>query len=161
MADHPADTRAPMPQAIPDRRLRQLFGYSLKRAYHRLQSDAIRVLDGMGLRITTFSALAVICDTPDLRQSQLAAALSMERSNTVVIVDALEQAGLIERRRVPTDRRSYALRATPAGRRLCERATEALHAHEDEMMTELDAAERAELMRLLRKVEGHGGGGDE
>lgn len=136
-----------------DRRLRTLTGYSLKKAYFKLQSDAVRVLDELGLRITTYSALTIICDTPDLRQSQLAEALSMERSNTVVVVDALEQADLIERRRVPHDRRSYALRATKAGRHLCAVATEALHKHETDMLTMLDAAERQELMRLLHKID--------
>ncbi|MDF1855210.1 MarR family transcriptional regulator [Pseudooceanicola sp.] len=138
----------------PDRRLRQLTSYSLKRAYHRLQSDAARVLEDLGLRITTYSALAIVCDMPDLRQSQLAEALSMERSNTVVIVDALEQADLIERRRVEHDRRAYALRATAAGRRLCDQATEALHRHEAEMLAPLNDKERGDLMDLLRKLDG-------
>ncbi|MGH1424528.1 MAG: MarR family winged helix-turn-helix transcriptional regulator [Pseudooceanicola sp.] len=142
------------PENLPDRRLRGLAGYSLKRAYHRLQSDAARVLDGLGLRITTYSALSVICDTPGLRQSQLADALSMERSNTVVLVDTLEQAELIERRRVPQDRRSYALTATAAGRRLCDAATDALHRHEDRLLSDFDAAEHDTLMRLLRKIDG-------
>ncbi|WP_217898975.1 MarR family winged helix-turn-helix transcriptional regulator [Oceanicola sp. 22II-s10i] len=144
---------------VPDRALRRLTGYSLKRAYNRLQTDAARVLDGFGLRITTYSALSVICATPDLRQSQLAEALSMERSNTVVIVDTLEQADLIERRRVPHDRRSYALRATKAGRRLFTDATAALERHEDEMLGALDAGEREELMRLLHKIDETGANG--
>ncbi|MGR3321862.1 MAG: MarR family winged helix-turn-helix transcriptional regulator [Pseudooceanicola sp.] len=151
----PAPARQiPTGPRAPDRRLRGLVGYSMKRAYHMLQADAARVLDDLGLRITTFSALAVVCDNPDLRQSQLAEALSMERSNTVVIVDALEQADLIERRRVPSDRRSYALRVTPAGRKLCEEATIRLHAHEAEMLAGLDAGERETFIALLRKIDG-------
>lgn len=145
--------------ALPDRRLRALTGYTLKRAYQRLQSDAVRVLEGFGLRISTYSALAVICDNADLRQTQLAEALMMERSNTVVVVDALEQAGLIERRRVPTDRRSYALRATRVGRRLCDEVTEALHRHETDMLAALPPEDHAALMALLRRIDGSGQGG--
>ncbi|WP_375688963.1 MarR family winged helix-turn-helix transcriptional regulator [Pseudooceanicola sp. LIPI14-2-Ac024] len=146
---------------VPDRHLRELIGYSMKRAYYTLQSDAARVLEGLGLRISTYSALSIICDTPDLRQSQLAEALSMERSNTVVLVDTLEKAKLIARLRVPTDRRSYALRPTPAGEALCARATAALHAHEDRLLGGLAPEERAELMRLLRKIDGSGGETDD
>ncbi|QPM91020.1 MarR family winged helix-turn-helix transcriptional regulator [Pseudooceanicola algae] len=136
-----------------DQRLRGLVGYSLKRAYYRFQSDAARVLEGFGLRISTYSALVVICDNTDLRQSQLAQILSVERSNTVVVVDALEQAGLIARHRVPKDRRSYALRPTRAGRQLCDRASAALDQHEDRILTDIDPAERAELLRLLQRME--------
>lgn len=137
-----------------DQRLRGFVGYSLKRAYHLIQSDAMRVLEPLGLRISTYSALTVICDNPDLRQSQLAEILSIERSNTVVIIDALEQQGLIARHRVPTDRRSYALRATPAGRRLNGAATHVLEAHEDRLLTTLSDEERRTMIALLRRIDG-------
>ncbi|KAA2313604.1 MarR family transcriptional regulator [Pseudooceanicola sediminis] len=137
-----------------DQRLRGFVGYSLKRAYHLIQSDAMRVLEPLGLRISTYSALAVICDNADLRQSQLAEILSIERSNTVVIIDALEKAGLIARHRVPTDRRSYALRATPEGRRMNEEATRVLAAHEDRILTPLSDDERRTMIALLRRIDG-------
>lgn len=137
----------------PDRRLRRLAGYSLRLAYHRIKDEASRVLEGFGLRTRTFSALAIICDSPGLRQTQLAEVLSMERSNTVVLVDALEQAGLVERRQVPEDRRSYALRATAEGRRVCEAATAALEAQEDAALSGLSQEERRALMGLLAKVD--------
>ena len=136
-----------------DRSLRQLVGYTMKRATNVMMSDAARVLEPLGLRITTFSALSVICDTPDVTQSQLAASLNMERSNTVLIIDALEEAGLIGRHRVLTDRRSFALRATLAGTRRRRAAVAALEAHEDAMLAGLSAEERATLVALLRRID--------
>ena len=135
-----------------DKPLRGIVGYAMKRATNILQADASRVLDEHGLRITTYSALSVICENPDVTQSQIAAALNMERSNTVLIIDALEQAGLIGRHRVPTDRRSYALRATLEGMKVCEDATKALAKHEDEILRDLSREERATLMALLAKI---------
>ncbi len=136
-----------------DRSLRQLVGYTMKRATHLMQADAARVLEPLGLRITTFSALSVICDTPDVTQSQLAASLNMERSNTVLIIDALEEAGLIGRHRVLSDRRSFALRATLAGIKRRRAAVAALEAHEDAMLAALSAEERATLVALLRRID--------
>ena len=136
-----------------DRSLRQLVGYTMKRATNLMQADAARVLEPLGLRITTFSALSVICDTPDVTQSQLAASLNMERSNTVLIIDALEEAGLIGRHRVLTDRRSFALRATLAGTRRRRAAVAALEAHEDAMLAGLTADERDTLVALLRRID--------
>ena len=150
----PAPAAAPEVSAVGlDRALRQLVGYTMKRATNLIMADAARVLDPLGLRITTFSALSVICDTPDVTQSQLAASLNMERSNTVLIIDALEQAGLIGRHRVLTDRRSFALRATLAGTRRRRAAVAALEAHEDAVLAPLSAEERATLVALLRRID--------
>ena len=144
-----------------DRALRDLVGYTMKRATNIIMADAARVLEPLGLRLTTFSALSVICDTPDVTQSQLAASLNMERSNTVLIIDALEEAGLIGRHRVLTDRRSFALRATLAGTRRRRAAVAALQAHEDVMLADLDAEERATLVALLRRIDRSGQGAQE
>ncbi|MDX1782225.1 MAG: MarR family transcriptional regulator [Thalassovita sp.] len=135
-----------------DTALRGFLGYRMKRATNILQADAARVLDEFGLRVTTYSALAVICDHPDVTQSQIAAALNMERSNTVLIIDALEEAGLIGRHRVPTDRRSYALRATLEGMKVRDAATAALGEHEDSLLHDLSREERATLMALLGRI---------
>ncbi len=136
-----------------DRGLRPLVGYTMKRATNLMQADAARVLEPLGLRITTFSALSVICDTPDVTQSQLAASLNMERSNTVLIIDALEEAGLIGRHRVLTDRRSFALRATLAGVKRRRAALAVLEAHEDVMLGRLTTEERTTLVALLRRID--------
>ena len=69
----------------------------------------------LGLRQTTFSALATIIENPDITQTQLGHALSIERSGVVLIVDEMENADIITRNKVKTDRRSYALRATLKG----------------------------------------------
>lgn len=142
------------PQVGPlDRHLRSYAGYNVKRASNIMQQNAARTLEPYGLRITTFSALCVIVDNPDVTQSQLAAALNMERSNTVLIIDALEEASLIGRFRVPTDRRSYALRATLAGMKRRDAAARALSNAEEERLADLSPEERAQLIELLGRID--------
>lgn len=136
-----------------DSGLRDFVGYNLRRTSNAVMSDAARVLEPLGLRVTTFSALTVICDTQDVTQSQLAAALNMERSNTVLIIDALEQAGMIGRHRMESDRRSFALRPTLVGIKARKDAVRALAKHEDRMFARLSAEERAQLIALLQRVE--------
>ncbi len=147
-ATQPEDQPGPL-----DSHLRGFVGYNVKRASNIMQSNAARTLDPFGLRITTFSALSVIVDSPDVTQSQLAAALNMERSNTVLIIDALEEAGLIGRFRVPTDRRSYALRATLAGMKRRDAAAKALVASEEERLANLNPEERVLLTELLSRID--------
>ena len=99
-------------KSFTDKGLRQFAGYHLKRAYNVLRSDLSRTLEPLGLRITTYSSLILIVENPGIRQSELASALDIERPNMVVIIDDLEQRGWINRERVKTDRRAYALYAT-------------------------------------------------
>lgn len=152
MTADPAHRPATPASEAVDARLRGLLGYTVKRVSAVMMADAAQVLDPYGLRVTTFSALAVICDAADITQSALAQALAMERSNIVVIIDALEDAGLIARHRMDGDRRAYALRATLKGLRRRDAALAALMANEDQRLAALTPDERAQLAALLRRV---------
>jgi DNA-binding MarR family transcriptional regulator len=153
----PARTVAQTPDDV-DARLHGLLGYTVKRVSSAMMADAARVLDPHGLRVTTFSALSVICDAPDITQSALAQALAMERSNIVVIIDTLEETGLIARHRMDGDRRAYALRATLKGLRRRDAALAALMANEDRELAALTPDERRQLSRLLRCIRTGGQG---
>lgn len=115
---------------IDDATLRQLVGYNLKRLFNLVKSDLAQTLQPFGLRMLTYTALVLIRDNPGLKQSDLARAMDVERSNMVAILDELENLGLIRRDRVPQDRRSYALLVTETGAATCGQAVEAVLAHE-------------------------------
>ncbi len=140
-----------------DETLDELFGYHLKRATNVLQLDLKQTLKPFDLRMLTYTALVLIADNPGLRQSQLAEAMDVERPNMVVIIDALESRELIIRDRVATDRRAYALHATLAGRRLCEKATDAVKLHEERLLHQLSPETRQTVivaLKLIRKIGG-------
>ena len=140
-------------QRVSDARLRRLVGYNLKRAFNVVRADLTRTLEPLGLRMITYSALVLIVDNPGLRPSQLADALAIERPNTVLIVDELESRKLIRRERDPNDRRAYALKATPAGRRLCQRAVKADDEHEAALLAGISDADREAFIRVLAEIE--------
>lgn len=139
-----------------DSTLRRYAGYGMKRAFNAIQADVNAALAPLGLRMITFSTLAVIAENPGLRQSVLAEILAMERPNLVVVVDELERAELISRQRPPEDRRAYALRVTLAGQRLLDKALAAVDAHERRMTAGLTEEERQALIRALARVERNG-----
>ena len=134
--------------ALRDERLRQFAGYNLKRAYLMIREAVVETLAPFGLRPTSFSALVIICDNPDLTQSRLAEALNIKRSGVVLIVDELEQLNLISRNQVPDDRRSYALRASLRGIKLCDEACAAVDACENALLSNLTGDE----CRLLKNL---------
>lgn len=133
--------------------LRELIGYRLKRAYIRLQSAAQEVLSSFGLRVLSFSCLAVIVRNPGISPSDLSVSLRMERPNIVVLIDELETLDLVSRTPSTTDRRRVALNATIQGRRLHDKAAKALLRNEDDLLSRLSAEERGHLSTLLQKIE--------
>lgn len=132
--------------------LRQFIGYNMKRAYMQVQDDMAETLVPLGLRVGTFSALAVIMGSPGISQTQLSEVLNIKRSGVVVVVDDLERLGAVERKPVVTDRRAYALQVTPAGKDLWKRAETAVQAHEAALFSELDIEDRRALQDLLTRA---------
>ena len=135
-----------------DATLRKLAGYNLKRVYLLVREAVLDELSVFGLRPPSFSALVIVCDCADLSQSELAEALSIKRSGMVVIVDELEQAGLISRNPVPGDRRSYALRATLKGMRVRGQALAAVERAEANVLAALNASEQKLLSELFQRI---------
>jgi len=136
--------------------IRSFAGYNIKRAFNVVQTDLNRTLKPFGLRMVTFTALALIVDNPGLRLSQLAQSLGIERPNLVVIVDDLEARDLITRDKVPQDRRAYALHATLAGRVLRDKSVAAVEEHEKRVYSAVTEAEIRALVQVLRKIESNG-----
>jgi DNA-binding MarR family transcriptional regulator len=148
MAKLPADAPPETPLDAP---LDAFTGYLLKRAFNRVQDDLIRTLEPFGLRMLSFSALMVVAHTPDITQTQLGQALSVERSNVAVLLDGLEEAGLVTRNPVPGNRRAYALRVTLKGRRIADKAAEAVRTHESRLFATMPPADHAALRAALAR----------
>jgi DNA-binding MarR family transcriptional regulator len=70
----------------------------------------------------------------------------------VLLLNDLESADLVERRRDPSDRRRHLVTMTDEGRIALHRAEAAQQTLEDEILGALDEEERATLAHLLRKA---------
>lgn len=146
----------PVVDHVSDATLREFLGYHIKRTMNVVQADLARTLRPFRLRMVTYSALVLIVDNPGLRQSQLAAAMDIERPNLVVIIDELEGRGLILREKVPTDRRAYALVPTLSGRQLCTRAVAAVKGHEERLLRGLERSTILQMTAALKSIEAKG-----
>lgn len=96
--------------------------------------------------------LRLLAASPGRSQRELADALGLPPSRFVPFADTLEQRGLIERRRNPTDRRLHALYLTVRGEDLLDRLRAVGMAHEQAMCEGLSPDERSQLQALLRRV---------
>jgi len=115
-------------------------------------SQANRRLAELDLRVRSYSVLSLACGDTAPTQRELADFLSLDPSQIVALVDSLEGRGLVRREADPSDRRSKLVAATPEGAKLYRKARAATAAAEDETLSALDPAERAEFQRLLIKA---------
>ena len=126
----------------------QLF-FRLWRASHTRIAAA---LESIGLTPALFGLLNILGAREGAMQQELGSAMGVEPSTMVSLIDELESAGLAKRRPHPTDRRARAVAVTPKGRRVLERARKMAMQVEDEVLRGLTAAERRELLTLLRRA---------
>ena len=85
-------------------------------------------------------------------QQAIAEMIGVNATRMVFLVDELEKLGLVERRRNPADRRSHALYLTGQGRATVARVRAVTAEHDAELGAGLTAAQRAQLVGLLRVV---------
>jgi DNA-binding MarR family transcriptional regulator len=78
--------------------------------------------------------------------------MGIDPSAMVKLINELETAGLADRRRRPGDRRAWEVTITPKGRRRLERARRLTRQVEDEVLGGLSAADRRQLLMLLRRA---------
>jgi DNA-binding MarR family transcriptional regulator len=135
-------TEAPKPArrssaAIQEGRLSGLLGYALA---------------PLGLTPGQLGALLLIEANRGLSQTQLGAALGIDRSSVVPLLDRLEGLDLIRRTAHASDRRTHALALTDAGTAAIRRLLPLLDAHERRIAADLSPSERRMLMQLLDRV---------
>jgi DNA-binding MarR family transcriptional regulator len=112
-------------------------------------ADRVAALD---LTPAQAGLLRLIAREPGQSQRALADQLGTPASRLLLLVDGLEQRGLIERRRNPADRRHHALFLTAAGASFMQQLGQVGAAHEEDICAALDPAERHELNQLLRRI---------
>jgi DNA-binding MarR family transcriptional regulator len=114
--------------------------------YRRATEDVI------GMRLKQLMALDHLRANESCLQQGLGQMLMLDANNCVLLLNDLDEAGYVERRRDPEDRRRHIVEVTPAGLRALEEAEAKLATLEDEVLGNLDAAERGQLHGLLLKA---------
>jgi len=145
------DARAPAVAVGP---LAGKIGYVLRRAQLAVFDDVIANFAELDLRPAQYSVLVLLGHAPGLKQSDVAAALGIQRANFVVLFDGLERRGLARRGAAPNDRRSYALYLTEAGEKVLARANELETGLEARLDAKLGPDGRERLLALLGRLAG-------
>jgi DNA-binding MarR family transcriptional regulator len=122
----------------------------LSKAIHRASSDEL-----LGMRLRQLLVLGYLDRRAPARQQELCETLMVDANNCVLLLNELEAAGWIERRRDPEDRRRHVVDLTPEGHEALARARSAQDTLEDDLLAGLDTGEREQLRTLLFKALQH------
>jgi DNA-binding MarR family transcriptional regulator len=123
-------------------------GYLLRTAFLRAASLVPQTFTA-GSHPRDAAVLSTLDALGPVSQQKLVASLHVNRSAMVKLIDGLEARGLVERRRNPDDRRSYALYPTAAGRKALEAMMPQMDGGEAMLASALTDAEHARLVELL------------
>jgi DNA-binding MarR family transcriptional regulator len=126
----------------------QLF-FRLWRASHERTAMALESID---MTPALFGVLNFLGARKGAIQQEIGAAMGIDPSTMVALIDKLESGRLAKRRPRPSDRRARDVSITPKGRRLLERCRKMAEEAQDEVLRGLTAAERRQLLKLLRRA---------
>jgi MarR family transcriptional regulator, lower aerobic nicotinate degradation pathway regulator len=140
------------PQPGPPRDLLDSSTFLLKRLGWMVKDRAVAAADAAGANPYHHAVLAVLEEGARETQATIADALGYDRSWLVGVLDDLEEAGFVERRRDPSDRRRQMVSLRPAGRRRLRELRTIARGVEREFLAALTDADRAELHRLLLRL---------
>jgi DNA-binding MarR family transcriptional regulator len=119
----------------------------LSRLVYRRATESV-----LGVTLKEYLALCALREQPNTSQQAFCEAVHLDPNNCVLLLNALESASLVERRRDPLDRRRHIVLLTPKGLGALERADRALESVEDGVVGALSRDERATLHRLLLRA---------
>lgn len=106
----------------------------------------------LGVTPSQFGLLEALLHLGPQEPCHLGPKLLTSRPNVVLIVDQLEERGLVRRAPVPGDKRRVLVALTPAGRRLIRRLFETHVERVIETFAPLSAAEQGDLAALCKRL---------
>ena len=99
-----------------------------------------------------FATLTLIARNPGISQTELSHANGRDKSSLTPVVEDLVRRGLVERKRMDSDRRTYRLNVTPAGKKILTTLTRCARRHERNLDHVIGARDRKRFVQILKKI---------
>jgi DNA-binding MarR family transcriptional regulator len=123
--------------------------FLLKRLGMTAKEHSLGAYEEAGIHPYHFAILATLDEGQRETQGAIADTLGYDRGQLVGLLDEIEEAGYIERRRDPEDRRRQVVVITPAGKKMLGKLRTLTARLDAEFLAPLDNEQRAELQKLL------------
>lgn len=125
---------------------------ALRQIIHATDLHSKRVSRESGLTVPQIVVLKSIRDLGEVTTSQISRQVSLSQATVTLILDRLEQRGLIERYRSKTDRRIVHSRLTRQGRAALRKAPGLLHERFLRNFSELSDRRQNDIVKALQNV---------
>ncbi len=99
-----------------------------------------------------FATLTLIARNPGISQTELSHANGRDKSSLTPVVEELVRRGLVERKRMDSDRRTYRLNVTPAGKKVLTTMTRCARRHERNLDHIIGERDRKRFLQILKKI---------
>jgi DNA-binding MarR family transcriptional regulator len=132
--------------------LPELLGYNIRRAQIALWRDFLRTVAEGEIRPGMFSAIVLVRANPGISQIELAKELGIDKASMVGLIDRLEDAGWIQRKRSREDRRRHGLTVTTSGQSMYRELKREMIEHERKFVERFSGSERKQLVALLQRL---------
>jgi DNA-binding MarR family transcriptional regulator len=126
--------------------------FLLKRLGFAAKERSLQGYEDEGLHPYHHAILIALDEGSHETQGSIADALGYDRGQLVGLLDELEERGLVERRRDPSDRRRHLVKLTPDGKKALRRLRSLARQIQDEFLEPLSEADRAKLHELLLRL---------
>jgi DNA-binding MarR family transcriptional regulator len=139
---------------LADNPLEELYrrpGFMIRRAHQIAVSLFLEQTGTLGITTTQYGILILLKHRDGIDQITVSKLLGLDRSTTGMVLEKLEDAGLIGRRVGTEDRRRRTLRLTRAGERMLARLAGPARAAQERVLSAFDPQERAQFLKLLDK----------
>ena len=101
-----------------------------------------------------FATLTIIARNPGISQTELSQANGRDKSSLTPVVEELVRRGLVERKRMREDRRTYRLNVTPAGKKTLTNLTRCARQHERNLDRVIGRRDRKRFFADIEKDRG-------
>ena len=128
------------------------IGFHLPLAQSASFQAFARAAEEVDLRPGRFSVLLLIGRNPGISQTALSRANGRDKSTLTPALNDLVRRGLVVRTRVKSDRRSYQLSLTAAGKAMLERLFACAERHDRNLDRIVGKRDRARFLQILRKL---------
>jgi DNA-binding MarR family transcriptional regulator len=131
-----------------------LLGYNIRRAQIALWRDFTRNVAEGEIRPGVFSVLLLANANPGIAQIDIANQLGIDKASVVALIDRLENAGWVVRKRSTEDRRRQEISLTAAGEKAYRTLKREMIEHERKFVDRYTETERKQLISLLQRMHG-------
>lgn len=132
--------------------LPRLLGYNLRRAHQSSWRHYVTVIGESRLRPGLFSLLVLVRSNPGIAQIELGTHLGVDKASIVALLDRLESAELITRKRSTRDRRRQGIFLTPSGTAELESLLTSVRVLERQMASRYTKAELEQFTEFLQRL---------